>query len=180
MTGKMGMRPKWAQSCHAELAEQGHGARPTASAPLPLPGAAHARRYVSAGENEAMIYHGSCHCGAVQFEVEAPERIKCGDCNCSICSKSGYLHLIVPRSKFKLLKGEENLATYTFNTGVAQHKFCKTCGIKSFYIPRSNPDGYDVNIRCLEPQPKEQIIEPFDGKNWELHAHKLVHFSKET
>lgn len=127
-------------------------------------GAAELGRYVSAGENEAMIYHGSCHCGAVQFEVEAPERIKCGDCNCSICSKSGYLHLIVPRSKFKLLKGEENLATYTFNTGVAQHKFCKTCGIKSFYIPRSNPDGYDVNIRCLEPQPKEQIIEPFDGK----------------
>ena len=126
-----------------------------------------------------MIYRGSCHCGSVQFEVEAAERIKCGDCNCSICSKSGFLHLIVPKSKFKLLSGEENLTTYTFNTGVAQHKFCKTCGVKSFYIPRSNPDGYDVNVRCLTPQPKEVIIEPFDGKNWELHASKLAHLSKD-
>jgi len=116
----------------------------------------------------------------VQFEVEATERMKCNDCNCSICSKSGYLHLIVPKSKFKLLRGEQNLTTYTFNTGIAQHKFCKTCGIKSFYTPRSNPDGYDVNVRCLEPQPKEIVIEPFDGKNWELHAHKLAHLSTET
>jgi hypothetical protein len=111
--------------------------------------------------------------------VEAPERITCEDCNCSICSKSGFLHLIVPKAKFKLLKGEENVATYTFNTGVAQHKFCKTCGVKSFYIPRSNPDGCDVNVRCLEPQPKELIIQLFDGKNWELHASKLAHLSKE-
>jgi len=127
-----------------------------------------------------MIYRGSCHCGSVQLEVDAPERIKCGDCNCSICSKSGFLHLIVPKSKFKLLSGEENLTTYTFNTGTAQHRFCKTCGVKSFYIPRSNPDGYDVNVRCLKPQPKELVIEPFDGKNWELHASKLAHLSKET
>ena len=126
-----------------------------------------------------MIYRGSCHCGAVQLEVEVPERINCQDCNCSICSKSGFLHLIVPKSKFKLLSGEENLATYTFNTGVAQHKFCKICGVKSFYIPRSNPDGYDVNVRCLTPQPKDLVIEPFDGKNWELHASKLAHLSKE-
>lgn len=126
-----------------------------------------------------MIYHGSCHCGAIQFEIEAPEAIKCGDCNCSICAKSGYLHLILPKSKFKLLQGAQNLTTYTFNTGVAQHTFCKTCGIKPFYIPRSNPDGYDINVRCLEPQPKTIDIEPFDGKNWELHAHALVRFSKE-
>jgi hypothetical protein len=88
--------------------------------------------------------------------------------------------LVVPKSKFRLLRGEENLATYTFNTGVAQHRFCTTCGIKSFYIPRSNPDGYDVNVRCLEPQPRELAIEPFDGKNWERHAGKLAHLSKET
>lgn len=126
-----------------------------------------------------MTYRGSCHCGAVRFEVEAPERPVCTDCNCSICSKSGYLHLIVPKSKFALLSGAESLTTYTFNTGVAQHKFCKSCGIKSFYIPRSNPDGYDVNLRCLEPQPKDLIVKPFDGKNWEQHAHKLAHLSKE-
>lgn len=126
-----------------------------------------------------MIYKGSCHCGAVQFEVEAEDVIVSQDCNCSICSKSGYLHLIVPKSKFTLLQGEDNLSTYTFDTGEAKHKFCKTCGIKSFYIPRSNPDGYDVNVRCLDPQPKKLIIEDFDGQNWEQHAHTLVHLSKE-
>jgi hypothetical protein len=126
-----------------------------------------------------MIYKGSCHCGAVQYEVEAPETVVSQECNCSICSKSGYLHLIVPKSKFKLLQGEQHLTTYTFGTGGAKHRFCKTCGIKSFYIPRSNPDGYDVNVRCLEPQPKELVIEHFDGLNWEQHVHKLKHLSKE-
>lgn len=127
-----------------------------------------------------MIYKGSCHCGAVQFEVEAPEKIVCQDCNCSVCSKSGFLHLIVPKSKFNLIQGESHLTTYTFDSAEAKHKFCKICGIKSFYIPRSNPDGYDVNVRCLDPQPEELIIEPFDGKNWELNAHKLSHLSKES
>ncbi len=127
-----------------------------------------------------MIYEGGCHCQAVRFEVEAPEKLKCGDCNCSICSKSGYLHLIVPKSRFELLGGEECLTTYTFNTGVARHRFCAFCGIKSFYIPRSNPDGYDVNVRCLQPDPIELIIEPFDGKNWEQHAYALAHFSKDV
>ncbi|MGH8271210.1 MAG: GFA family protein [Gammaproteobacteria bacterium] len=127
-----------------------------------------------------MRYRGSCHCGAVRFEVEAPERIVCLNCNCSICAKTGFLHLIVPKSAFKLLQGAENLAIYSFGTRIAQHKFCKTCGVKSFYIPRSNPDGYDVNARCLEPQPKELIIEPFDGKDWEQHGHELADYSKET
>ena len=126
-----------------------------------------------------MIYKGSCHCGAVQYEVEAPALIECHECNCSICSKSGYLHLIVPASKFRLLQGEDSLTTYTFDSGVAKHRFCKTCGIKSFYIPRSNPDGYDVNVRCLEPQPTQVNIEPFDGKNWEQHAHELIDLSEE-
>ena len=126
-----------------------------------------------------MIYQGGCHCGSIRFEVEAPERIECAKCNCSICAKSGHLHLIVPKSRFKLLQGASELITYTFRTGVAKHHFCKTCGIKSFYIPRSNPDGYDVNVRCLDPEPREIAIEPFDGRNWELHAHKLAHLSQE-
>lgn len=126
-----------------------------------------------------MLYKGGGHCGLVKFEVEAAEVLECQNCNCSICSKSGYLHLIVAKSKFKLLQGEENISTYTFDTGEAKHKFCKTCGIKSFYIPRSNPDGYDINVRCLDPQPKQIIIEEFDGRNWEQNAHKLVHLSKE-
>lgn len=96
-----------------------------------------------------------------------------------IVHKRSLMHLIVPKSKFKLLQGEENLTTYAFNTGVAKHTFCRTCGIKSFYIPRSNPDGYDINVRCLDSRPSELIVEAFDGKNWEDHAHKLSHLSKE-
>jgi hypothetical protein len=138
------------------------------------------RHEVSLSMVGMMIYKGGCHCGVVQFEVEAPEEIECQDCNCSICSKSGYLHLIVPKSKFRLIEGEANLTTYTFGTAEAKHKFCKTCGIKSFYIPRSNPEGYDINVRCLDPQPRKIMVEEFDGKNWESHAHKLSHLSKET
>ena len=124
-----------------------------------------------------MIYKGSCHCGAVAFEVEANEKVVAISCNCSICTKAGNLHLIVPGSKFKLIKGENNLSTYTFDTREAKHLFCRTCGIKSFYIPRTNPDGISVNPSCLKPQPKELIIEKFDGQNWEINAHSLTHLS---
>ncbi len=127
-----------------------------------------------------MKYRGSCHCGAVQFEVEASEEIMCQVCNCSICSKSGYIHLIVPISKFNLLKGEGHITTYTFGTGEAKHKFCDVCGIKSFYIPRSNPDGIDVNVSCLDPQPRKIVKEDFDGNHWDQNAYKLEHLSKET
>ena len=126
-----------------------------------------------------MIYRGGCHCGAVRFEVEAPERLLVQDCNCSLCAMTGFLHLIVPKSRFRLVKGEENITTYTFNTGVAKHTFCRTCGIKSFYVPRSNPDGIDVNVRCLDEPPKEMTIEPFDGRDWEKHGADLAHLSKE-
>ena len=125
-----------------------------------------------------MIYQGGCHCGAVRFEVEAPEAIEADLCNCSICRKSGYLHLIVPLNHFRLLSGRDSLTTYTFNTGVAQHTFCKTCGIKPFYTPRSNPDGIDINVNCLDTEPSEVQITEFDGCNWEQHAHKLAHKSR--
>lgn len=124
-------------------------------------------------------YKGSCHCGAVRFEVEAPAHIEVERCNCSICSLSGYLHLIVPKASFKLLTDAAALQTYTFNTGVAQHSFCKTCGIKPFYIPRSNPDGVDINVNCLDEVPADTTIVEFDGQNWEQHAHKLAHKSKQ-
>ena len=127
-----------------------------------------------------MIYQGSCHCGAIRFEVDAPEDLEVDECNCSICAKSGYLHLIVPKSKFRLLSGEDQMTTYTFNTGVAKHLFCKVCGIKPFYIPRSNPDGYAINARCLDTKSRSLSIAPFDGQNWESHAHTLSHKSKET
>lgn len=124
-----------------------------------------------------MRYHGSCHCGAVTFEVEAAETITAQDCNCSVCSKAGFLHLIVPKQNFRLLTGAGDITTYTFNTGVAQHTFCKVCGIKPFYTPRSNPDGIDVNVRCLDTPPAALIIEAFDGRNWEANAGSLAHLS---
>ena len=124
-----------------------------------------------------MIYQGSCHCKAVTFEVEAEAVLQVDECNCSICSKSGFLHLITPRSKFTLLSGESQLETYTFNTGVAKHTFCKVCGVKPFYVPRSNPDGISVNARCLDTQPLAMEVSGFDGGNWEKHAHKLAHKS---
>lgn len=129
-----------------------------------------------------MVKHaGGCHCGRVRFEVEAPEEIEAYECNCSICTKGGFLHLIVPRSRFELIQGAEDLFTYTFNTGLAKHLFCKVCGIKSFYIPRSNPDAYSVNVRCLDPATIAKVsIKPFDGKNWELHAGELAHLSAEA
>jgi len=126
-----------------------------------------------------MLYQGGCHCGAVRFQVEAPERIEAENCNCSICSKSGFLHLIVPRSRFTLLQGAESLASYRFNKGVANHTFCRVCGIKPFYTPRSNPDGIDVNVHCLEPVPKSVQVTDFDGQNWEQNAHTLAHKSRE-
>jgi hypothetical protein len=115
-----------------------------------------------------VTHRGGCHCGAVRFEVDAPAEIEVSDCNCSICRKSGYLHLIAPRERFRLLRGEESLATYRFGTGVARHLFCRTCGIKSYYLPRSHPDGVSVNARCLDEGTLERTtVVPFDGRNWE-------------
>ena len=116
-----------------------------------------------------MIKHtGGCHCGRVRFEALAPARITVSECNCSVCSKAGYLHLIVPADRFTLLSGREALTTYTFNTGAAKHLFCAVCGIKSFYVPRSHPDGFSVNARCLDAGTVEaMVIVPLDGRNWE-------------
>lgn len=97
-----------------------------------------------------VTHRGGCHCGRVRFEVDAPADIAALDCNCSICRMSGFLHLIVPATRFRLLSGADALGEYTFNTGAAKHRFCRYCGIKSFYIPRSHPDGVDVNVRCLD------------------------------
>jgi hypothetical protein len=124
-----------------------------------------------------MVTHkGGCHCGRVRFEVEAPASIDVADCNCSMCGKVGYLHLIVPAARFRLLSGRDSLTTYTFNTGVAQHHFCPVCGVKSFYVPRSHPDGVSVNARCLDAGTVESMsVVPFNGREWEtsratLHA----------
>jgi len=126
-----------------------------------------------------VIHRGGCHCGAVAFEVDAAAGLTVQECNCSICSMTGFQHLIVPASRFRLLRGTDQLAEYTFNTGTARHLFCRRCGVKSFYVPRSNPDGFSVNARCLDPATIEHLaVEPFDGRNWEQSAAALAHLSR--
>ena len=119
-------------------------------------------------------HRGGCHCGAVRFEVDAPAAIEAVACNCSICGMTGYQHLIVPARGFRLLAGREALACYTFNTKVAKHYFCSHCGIKSFYVPRSHPDGYSVNVRCLDPATITSVsMGSYDGRHWEESAGSL-------
>jgi len=114
-----------------------------------------------------VIYHGGCHCGRVSFEVTGPIA-NVSECNCSICTKKGYLHWIVSRDRFRLLSAWDRLATYRFNTGVAAHHFCPDCGVAAFYIPRSDPDKIDVNLRCVDnvDLPNCRVTQ-FDGCNWE-------------
>jgi hypothetical protein len=116
----------------------------------------------------------------VRFEVELSHAVEAQSCNCSICAKTGFVHVIVPESRFRLNQGADALTTYTFNTGTARHLFCRVCGVKSFYRPRSNPDGWSVNARCLDDTEDLEIsIGAFDGKNWEANATALAHLSRD-
>jgi len=127
---------------------------------------------------DKVTHRGGCHCGAVRFEVRAPAAVTVQRCNCSMCAKTAFLHLIVPGADFTLVAGADKLTTYTFNTGVARHLFCRDCGVKSFYVPRSNPDGWSVNLRCLDEGTVERVLfEDFDGQNWERHGPALAGLS---
>lgn len=121
---------------------------------------------------------GGCHCGGVRFEVALPPVVEAQTCNCSMCAKTGFVHVIVPESRFRITRGAERLAEYTFNSRVAKHLFCSECGIKAFYRPRSNPDGWSVNARCLDEAVKLDLS-AFDGQNWEANADQLAHLSLE-
>jgi len=117
-------------------------------------------------EPSLIVHRGGCHCGRVRFEVDAPANPDVLDCNCSICRMTGFLHVIVPASRFRLLSGADDLAEYTFNTGAAKHRFCRHCGIKGFYVPRSHPDGFSVNARCLDDIDLAALnIIPFDDRD---------------
>ena len=117
---------------------------------------------------------GGCHCGKVRIEVNADPDIQAVECNCSICRMSGYLHLLVAKSDFRILQGEDELENYQFKSKVAKHFFCRTCGIKSFYVPRSHPDGVSVNVNCLDQEGIQSVtVTPFDGANWSKNVHKL-------
>ena len=127
-----------------------------------------------------IVHRGGCHCARVRFEVQAPADIEALDCNCSICRMTGFLHLIVPASRFRLLSGEDALVDYTFNTGAAKHRFCGHCGIKAFYIPRSHPDGVDVNVRCLDPgSVRSLMVAPFDDADRDAATAAIAHLSRD-
>jgi hypothetical protein len=126
-----------------------------------------------------VVHSGACHCGRVRFEIEAPARIAALECNCSICRMTGFLHLIVPAARFRLTAGAEFLNEYTFNTGVAKHRFCRVCGIKPFYVPRSNPDGFDINVRCLSPETIDGVdVTLFDDANRDAQTAAIAHLSR--
>jgi hypothetical protein len=120
-----------------------------------------------------MKVHGGCHCGSVRFEAEVGEPpVAALDCNCSVCRMTGFLHIMVPHGRFELLTGRDALSSYRFGTGTAEHLFCRHCGVKSFYQPRSHPEAWSVNANCLDEVP-ELAVELFDGANWEEAASKL-------
>lgn len=126
-----------------------------------------------ADEHPSTVYEGGCHCGAVRYRVRVTEHLAL-DCNCSICKKKGFLHLIVPGDRFEVLQGLQDLVTYRFNTGTARHLFCRTCGIHPFYVPRSHPDGWDVNVRTLDGDAASRFrVAPFDGANWEASIDRI-------
>ena len=110
---------------------------------------------------------GGCHCGAVRFAAEvAGPPVAALDCNCSVCRMTGYIHIVVPHDKFELVSGRDCLASYRFGTGAAEHLFCRNCGVKSFYQPRSHPDSWSINANCLD-ELVELEVEWFDGRNWD-------------
>ena len=118
---------------------------------------------------------GGCHCGRVRISVKVPDSVTVHRCNCSICRNSGYLHLIVSADRFSLLKGEDSLVDYRFHTGTARHLFCGHCGIKSFYIPRSHPDSFSVNLNCIDlPDAVDVTVEDFDGRNWSQNLKQIT------
>jgi len=123
---------------------------------------------------------GGCHCGAVRFEASLPDEVEAQTCNCSLCAMVGFIHIIVPESRFRIAKGAGKLTSYSFNTHTARHLFCSVCGVKSFYRPRSNPDGWSVNARCLDNPGEVRLnLSAFDGQNWEAHGADLAHLSQE-
>jgi hypothetical protein len=110
---------------------------------------------------------GGCHCGAVRFRARLPEPpVPALDCNCSVCQRGGFIHVMVPHEDFELKRGREALTSYRFGTGAAEHLFCRRCGVKSFYQPRSHPEAWSLNARCFDDA-VELSVEAFDGRQWE-------------
>ena len=124
-------------------------------------------------------YNGGCHCGAVTYEAFASYNLKALRCNCSICKASGFIHVIVDKNDFKLLTGAEDITVYSFNSHQAKHTFCKHCGVKSFYYPRSHPEGISLNLNTLNVEKAKNIhYNDFNGQNWEENIQSLYENEK--
>jgi len=124
--------------------------------------------------SDNVTHSGACHCGAVRFEVDAPVDIEASSCTCSICTKTGFVHLIVQKGAFRIVCGKDNLTDYRFNTETARHLFCKTCGVKAFYVPRSHPEGWSVNVNCIDKSTIRAVKHSeFDGANWEANIEQI-------
>ena len=118
--------------------------------------------------SERIEHKGQCHCGEVTFIFNAPAKVDVTHCNCSLCEMTGYQHVFVPEADLEITQGQDRLALYTFGTHTAQHYFCRTCGIKPLYRPRSHPEAWSVNLRCVIGD--KLIVSKtinFDGQNWE-------------
>ncbi|MBL4788164.1 MAG: GFA family protein [Kordiimonadaceae bacterium] len=125
--------------------------------------------------SKIVTHRGSCHCGSVAFEVDAPADIEAVSCTCSMCTRTGFVHVIVGGEAFRITEGEDNLTEYQFNTRTAKHLFCKTCGVKAFYVPRSHPDGWSVNLNCIDPETITSVKQgEFDGASWEANIASIT------
>ena len=131
------------------------------------------------GVGEPFNATGGCHCGAVRFRFRVPWRVEANRCNCSICAMTGFVHLVVPHGDFELQAGAEDLFEYRFNTGTARHLFCRHCGIKSFYQPRSHPEAWSVHLGCAKLDPSVEVaLGEFDGRNWEASIDSIRHLGR--
>ncbi len=112
---------------------------------------------IDSSSSEPLTLNGQCHCGAVRFAVDLPEGLASARrCTCSLCGMRGAVAVTGRLDNFQLLSGADKLATYRFNTGVAEHHFCTNCGIYTHHKRRSNPDQLGINVACLEG------VSPFD------------------
>ncbi|GLQ30322.1 GFA family protein [Litoribrevibacter albus] len=114
------------------------------------------------------VVQGSCHCGSVVFDVDLPKGFEeLTRCNCSMCARRGAVVTSVPLSSFTLVKGQDHLTLYQFNTKTAEHYFCDTCGIYTHHKRRSNPNQYAVNVACLDGVNPFELgpIPTTDGQN---------------
>jgi len=118
-------------------------------------------------------YFGSCHCGAIKFKFKSEDSVEVWNCNCSICDMISYQHLFVKHELFEIISGRELISEYNFETGTAKHYFCKKCGVKSFYQPRSHPEMYSINHKCVTNPPAIKEVVYFDGKNFEDSIKKI-------